>query len=126
MAVHPKGLCRLMMAALAGVVATRGKRYIVFTAVKSLQNTLTGLKIPFTVLADADPLLVGEGITDWGRYYESSPRVIVLDLLQGWARVGEILDNADGDSAPDMARVMSELFTEGEYLESPHKGGRVA
>lgn len=129
MAVHPKGLCRLMMAALAGVVAARGKRYIVFTAVKNLQNTLDSLKIPFTVLADADMSAlprVDEGGTDWGRYYNSSPKVIVLDLLQGWSRVGEILDNANGDSAPDMARIMSDLFAEGEYLESPHKGGRVA
>ncbi len=118
LAVHPRGLCQLMMAGLAGLVTAREKRFMVFTAVKSLQNTLRRLGIDYTVLADADPSRLSGDAGEWGRYYEASPKIIVLDLHKSRLRLGELLNNRDGLATEQWARLIYRLFVEGFNMES--------
>ncbi len=118
LAVHPRGLCQLMMAGLTGIITAREKRFMVFTAVKSLQNTLRRLGVDYTVLADADPFRLSGDTGEWGRYYEASPKVIVVDLHKSRLRLGELLNSREGLATEQWARLIYRLFVDGFNLES--------
>ena len=49
--------------------------WIVFTATNSLRQILAGLNAPLVELARADPASVARSRDEWGRYYETDPRV---------------------------------------------------
>ena len=50
-------------------------RWIVFTATSALRQILLGLGAPLVELARADGACVATRGDDWGRYYETDPRV---------------------------------------------------
>lgn len=50
-------------------------RWIVFTATSALRQILVGLGAPLVELARADGTCVAAHDDDWGRYYETDPRV---------------------------------------------------
>jgi len=75
------GVAVLMMAGLVGYLFASGKRYLTFTATKTLRNTLLHLSIPLNKIACArEESLPSGDRTDWGRYYEAEPEVLWVDM----------------------------------------------
>ena len=61
---------------LPGMLLDRGHRWIVFTATDTLRELLTSYHAPLIELAMATASSVQDTGDDWGRYYESHPRVM--------------------------------------------------
>ncbi len=71
----------------------REYRWIVFTATDTLQRILAGFGAPLVELARADAARLTRDASDWGRYYQTDPRVFAgylpdSERLVGFAREG--------------------------------------
>jgi len=81
LATKSSGVAVLMMAGLVGYLFARGKKYLTFTATKTLRNTLLHLSIPLNLIACArEECLPSDNRTNWGRYYEAEPEVLWVDM----------------------------------------------
>lgn len=82
-----------MVAHIPAYLMSLGYEWIVFTATGALQQILAGFGAPLVELARADGASVAQASDDWGRYYETDPRVYAgrladADRLAGFARRG--------------------------------------
>lgn len=64
-----------LVALLPSYLLARGFRWIVFTGTAPVRGLLRGFEAPLLELAHAERARVSQGVDDWGRYYESDPRV---------------------------------------------------
>lgn len=58
-----------------------GVHYLAFTGTQQVRNLMQLLQVPLVELGDADPLKVATA-KDYGRYYEASPKMCVVDLRE--------------------------------------------
>jgi hypothetical protein len=75
-----------MVAQIPAYLLSRRYRWIVFTATSALRGILARFDAPLVELAQADGGRVARTRDDWGRYYETDPRVYA-----GWLRDAERL-----------------------------------
>lgn len=68
---------------LPRLLIARGQRWIVFTATDQVRGLLTSYKAPLLELAPAKASRVAAMHDDWGRYYETDPRVMLGHLPDG-------------------------------------------
>jgi hypothetical protein len=68
---------------LPRILLDRGHRWIVFTATDTLRGLLASYRAPLLDLAPASASRVQSTDDDWGRYYESQPRVMAGYLPDG-------------------------------------------
>ncbi|MEE9615222.1 MAG: thermostable hemolysin [Thermodesulfobacteriota bacterium] len=120
MAVRSRGLCRIMMAGLTGYLMSRQKRFVVFTAVKVLRNTLERLGVPFVTVARAVPERVRDN-SSWGSYYDASPEVVVIDMERCLTHMEKALDGVGYKARNEAARMMNDMFFKGLLLEEDYK-----
>ena len=64
-----------LVALLPSYLLARGFRWIVFTGTAPVRGWRRGFEAPLLELAHAERARVSQGVDDWGRYYESDPRV---------------------------------------------------
>lgn len=82
---------RWLIVTLAAWLEGAGLEWIVFTATGPLQRLLNRAGARLIDLALADPGRLSDHITDWGRYYDTNPRVMAMNLAEnreqaaGWA-----------------------------------------
>ncbi|MDT8317064.1 MAG: thermostable hemolysin [bacterium] len=96
LATGARGLSRLTMISLTGVIISRGIDYIAFTGIKSVRNTLEQLGMPLESLATAAPEKLQGGADEWGSYYSAAPEVVFLDVKKGYKmveRLGREMNN---------------------------------
>ena len=65
-----------MVAALPSHLLAQEYRWIVFTATSAVRGILQGFRAPLVELARADASRVAGGPDQWGRYYDTDPRVL--------------------------------------------------
>ena len=65
-----------MVAALPAYLLERDYQWIVFTATSAVRGILQGFGAPLVELARAERGRVARGPDQWGRYYETDPRVL--------------------------------------------------
>lgn len=70
---------------LPRLLLARGHRWIVFTATDRVRHVLAGYDAPLIELAVASASRVSGMADDWGRYYDTDPRVMVGHLPDGVA-----------------------------------------
>ncbi len=116
LAVRSRGLCRLAMSALTGLLLGRKKRFFAFTAVRTLRNTLERLEVPFTRIVEADPGRVANS-AEWGSYYEASPEVIFVDVEECMWQVEKVLQNTGCGLPGEMVDLMCRMLLRGLLLE---------
>ncbi|MGV3591304.1 MAG: thermostable hemolysin [Gammaproteobacteria bacterium] len=81
LAVTQRGASHLLFLVMTAALHKAGYKWIVFTATRALRNNLDKLGYPMLHLADASPQhLDAETLAAWGRYYDSSPQVVVGSL----------------------------------------------
>jgi hypothetical protein len=64
-----------MVALLPAYLLARDFQWIVFTATSTVREILLGFGAPLIELARAESGRVAPGSDQWGRYYETDPRV---------------------------------------------------
>ncbi|HZX36687.1 MAG TPA: thermostable hemolysin [Thermodesulfobacteriota bacterium] len=125
LALSHRGFCRPMMAGLAGFLLARDKRFFVFTAVKTLRNTLTHLNVPFETIAEAKAENSGNK-DEWGSYYEAMPEVIAVDMKKCLPSMERLIATAGSlpkgvsGATPRMVSLMNKLFLDGLIIENAY------
>ena len=80
------GSSYLLFMVLTAVLQQAGFEWVVFTATPQVQKVLAYLGLQVHVLCEADPArLTQSSATEWGRYYQSKPKVVagnVADAMQ--------------------------------------------
>lgn len=87
-----------------------GYRWVLFVATRQLRNAFDRLHLATVEIADATPGRVCADPSDWGRYYETQPKLMFGDLAAGYAyltRTGRFDLAADALAEPSLARVHS-------------------
>ena len=72
-----------LVAMLPHLLLERGNRWIVFTATSAVRKILSRFDAPVIELATAKRECVDGLADDWGRYYETDPRVLAGYLPNG-------------------------------------------
>lgn len=62
-------------------------RQLVFAATTDLSRMLRRHGLELTVLAQADPVLLGDKAGDWGSYYQKQPQVCAVSVMQVAERI---------------------------------------
>jgi len=81
-ALGPGG-ARQLITALTDVMGALGFHWVVFTGTAMLLNSFERLGIQLIDLGPADPARVGSDLVDWGRYYDTHPKVMAGNIAQG-------------------------------------------
>ncbi len=76
----PDASLRLFGALSAWLAAEHGRRFAVATARPELERLLGRAGFGLLALGQADPDRLGEGASDWGSYYERTPRVFAGEI----------------------------------------------
>jgi hypothetical protein len=77
-----RSACRLALL-LAGWLGERGHEWVVFTATNVVRGILQGLGSRVVELAQASAARLRQHQDDWGRYYNTDPRVMAAYLPAG-------------------------------------------
>jgi hypothetical protein len=77
-----------LISALVPILIDAGFAWVAFTGADTVKNVFRRMHLHPTVLCKADRAFVGGGATDWGRYYEHDPEVMVGRLREGAAILG--------------------------------------
>ncbi len=75
-----RGASQLLFIVVGSILYEAGYRWLVFNATDKVERITRKFPFPVQVLCAADPQCLGERAQEWGRYYETSPRVIVGDI----------------------------------------------
>lgn len=81
-----RGASQLLFLVIGAVLHEAGYRWLAFSATDKVERITRKFPFPVQVLCDSDPGRLGEQAGDWGRYYETSPRVIVGDLRTAYLK----------------------------------------
>lgn len=80
--INCRAACRLVLA-LPQLLLARGYRWIVFTGTGTVRGLLDAYCTPLIELGPARGACVSGMADDWGRYYETDPRVMAGYLPEG-------------------------------------------
>lgn len=91
LASNKKNAARCLYVALAAYLKNEGYKYAVMTGTDYLKKYFekSGLKPIIIVKADRERLKNKE--VDWGTYYESNPKVMMLDVANGYKVLNQLL-----------------------------------
>jgi hypothetical protein len=84
LAADGQGSARRLIVSLAERLSGRGLRWVAFTGTPALLNSFRRLGLSLQRLGPADPARVGPEISDWGRYYDCRPQVMVGRIPEGY------------------------------------------
>ncbi len=111
-AAEGAGDARALILRLTVRLHAAGYRWVLFAATRQLRNAFDRMHLATVVLADADPARLARVGTDWGRYYDTQPKLMCGDIAAGhaWlARTGQ-LPVADPAPALDDAAAQGVLL----------------
>jgi hypothetical protein len=66
-----------------------GISHAVCTGTQAVRLALKRARVPFDIIGSADPIRLGDERWKWGTYYQNAPKILVIDIHQGLAAVGE-------------------------------------
>lgn len=80
LAADQRGASQHLFVLLTAVLAAAHYRWMVFTATPQVEKLIQRLQYSPIALSQVDPARIGEQVSDWGRYYDTRPRVACCDL----------------------------------------------
>lgn len=83
------GQSREVIVDLTSRLHRSGYRWVLFVATRQLRNAFDRLHLATVEIADASPARVAGDSSDWGRYYETQPKLMFGDLAAGYAYLTE-------------------------------------
>ena len=117
LATGHKGLCRLTIIGLAGLLKSRGIEHVVITGVKSVRNALGHLGVPVYHLAYATADRLEGDAGQWGSYYDASPEVVFMDMNLVCKGIGRAICQLNNEMTGALAMTMKGVLTRGIALE---------
>lgn len=117
LATGHKGLCRLTMVGLAGLLKSRGIEHVTLTGIQSVRNALAHLGIPLHFLSTATADKLKEDASQWGSYYEAAPEVVFIDVTIGCRQIGRAICQLNNELTGTTAKLMKGVLTKGISLE---------
>lgn len=84
-AASSAGVARELIVQLAWVLGAVKVDWVLFVATRQLRNAFVRLHLAPIELAAARAERMGESAADWGRYYETQPRLMCGNVLEGIA-----------------------------------------
>ena len=81
-----KGASQLMFLVLGVALYQAGYRWLAFSATDKVERITRKFPFPLQVLCNSDPARLGDRADEWGRYYETGPKVIVGDLKAAYEK----------------------------------------
>lgn len=106
LAADGQGTARRLIVSLADRLAGEGLRWVAFTGTPALINSFRRLGLRPQRLGPADPARVGAELSDWGRYYDCRPQVMVGRIPEGYRALAQQGAYRDaGTSATNTQRV---------------------
>jgi len=87
LAADGQGTARRLIVSLADQLAGEGLRWVAFTGTPALINSFRRLGLRPQRLGLADPARVGAELSDWGRYYDCRPQVMVGRIPEGYRQL---------------------------------------
>jgi hypothetical protein len=84
LASKKKGMAKLLYISLAAILKQRKYKFAVITATSYLQEYFKKAGLRPKVIAKADFNKLKNQEDDWGSYYESDPKVMILDVSSGY------------------------------------------
>lgn len=87
LAARSGGAARLLIVALADLLATEGFDWVVFTATPEVVNSFHRLELEPIALGEAQASRMGAELADWGSYYDAHPQVMAGHIRRGRARL---------------------------------------
>lgn len=87
LAARSGGAARLLIVALADLLAAEGFDWVVFTATPEVVNSFHRLELEPIALGDAQASRMGAELADWGSYYDAQPQVMAGHIGRGRARL---------------------------------------
>ncbi|MGB5518933.1 MAG: thermostable hemolysin [Gammaproteobacteria bacterium] len=81
-----RGASQLLFLVLGIALYEAGYRWLAFSATDKVERITRKFPFPLQVLCDSDPERLGERASEWGRYYETSPKVIVGDIKAAYEK----------------------------------------
>ncbi|WP_164279862.1 thermostable hemolysin [Stenotrophomonas indicatrix] len=82
-AASTPGVARELIVQLAWLLGAAQVDWVLFVATQQLRNAFVRLHLAPIELAVARAERMGEGAADWGRYYQSQPRVMCGNIREG-------------------------------------------
>ena len=90
-AARTPGTARELILQLTWTLYSAHVRWVLFAATRQLRNSFDRLHLSTIELADANPDRLGGDKLQWGRYYDSEPRVMCGNVVSGHAYLQEQL-----------------------------------
>jgi hypothetical protein len=87
LAADGQGTARRLIVSLADRLAGEGLRWVAFTGTPALINSFRRLGLCPQRLGPADPARLGAELSDWGRYYDCRPQVMVGRIPEGYRQL---------------------------------------
>ena len=87
LAADGRGTARRLIVSLAEKLSGQGLRWVAFTGTPALLNSFRRLGLSLQRLGPADPARVGPELSDWGRYYDCGPQVMVGRIPEGYRQL---------------------------------------
>jgi hypothetical protein len=84
LASQKKGMAKFLYIAIASYLNSQKYRYVVATGTEFLQQYFKKAGLKPVIIADAKRELLKDQSVDWGNYYDSNPKVMVLNVKSGY------------------------------------------
>ncbi|HBN16001.1 MAG TPA: thermostable hemolysin [Pseudohongiella sp.] len=81
------GMARLLIVALTHYLYCSEFKWVAFTGTPLLLNSFSRLTLSPVVLADADPIRLRDGASQWGSYYATKPKVMGGYIPEGYRQL---------------------------------------
>jgi hypothetical protein len=85
------GTSQLFLALTTAVMRRAGFRWGIFTATDQVEKIVRKMNFSVTTLGPADPSRLGPDAACWGRYYETNPCVLIIDIADTEKRLHQSL-----------------------------------
>lgn len=114
------GASQLVFIMLTAVLFEARYQWVAFTATAQVEHLLKKLDFTCHALCAADPSRLGEGAAQWGTYYDNNPQVMIINVAEAMAKIGNnrlaLAALAMGhDHVPGLAR---QLPAHGDCIEA--------
>lgn len=84
LASNKKGMSKFLYIAIAAYLSSKKYRYVVATGTSYLQKYFKKAGLKPVIIADASRVRLKDQSVDWGSYYDSDPKVMVLGVARGY------------------------------------------
>lgn len=107
LASNRKNAAQFLYVALSAYLKKKGYKYAVMTSTDYLRKYFEKAGLKPQIIADADRSKLEDQKVDWGFYYETNPKVMVLDVANGYRALNRFLGI---DVIPSRTRLYPKIY----------------